>query len=166
MMPLALTAGKRCSGFSAANEARRAAWCPHDLTRQDSEPELDAATRLDESLPALWLHPPTRATCMPLDGRRLFESRFLREGAQHQNSVFELCPPVSERRVCMRSNVAVALAVITIAGCGRKVPEPVPHPPNPHISWEIKVGDQDNPDRTSVCKSDPRSECVVPATTP
>ena len=67
----------------------------------------------------------------------------------------------------MRSNVAVALAVITtIAGCGRKVPEPVPHPPNPHISWEIKVGDQDNPDKTSVCKSDPRSECVVPATTP
>jgi hypothetical protein len=53
-----------------------------------------------------------------------------------------------------------------IAGCGKKVPEPVPHPPNPHISWEIKVGDQDNPDKTSVCKSDPRSECVVPATTP
>ena len=67
----------------------------------------------------------------------------------------------------MRSNVSVTLAAITmIVGCARKVPEPVPHPPNPHISWEIKVGDQDNPDKTSVCKSDPRSECVVPATTP
>ena len=67
----------------------------------------------------------------------------------------------------MRANVSVALAFIAIiAGCGRKVPEPVPHPPSPHISWEIKVGDQDNPDKTSVCKSDPRSECVVPATTP
>lgn len=66
----------------------------------------------------------------------------------------------------MRANVSVTLAVMIIAGCGRKIPEPVPHPPSPHISWEIKVGDQDNPDKTSVCQSDPRSECVVPATTP
>ena len=66
----------------------------------------------------------------------------------------------------MRPIVPVALAIMTIiAGCARKVPEPVPHPANPHISWEIKVGDQDNPDKTSVCKSDPRSECIVPATT-
>jgi hypothetical protein len=61
--------------------------------------------------------------------------------------------------------IALSIAMVN-AGCAKSVPEPAPHPTTPHISWEIKVGDGDNPDKTSVCQSDPRSQCVVPASTP
>ena len=61
--------------------------------------------------------------------------------------------------------IAAVWAGAAIAGCGKRVPEPTPHPATPHISWKINVGDRDNPDKTPACQSDPRSSCVIPVST-
>jgi hypothetical protein len=50
-------------------------------------------------------------------------------------------------------------------GCAHHagVPEPAVHDGTPHISWTISVGNDENPDRTTVCQSDPAKECVTSA---
>ncbi len=48
----------------------------------------------------------------------------------------------------------------------KRIPEPTSVAPGePHISWVIMYGDRDNPDREFACQSDPRTECVIPAST-
>ncbi len=36
----------------------------------------------------------------------------------------------------------------------------------PHVSWVIMHGDRDNPDAEFACQSEPRNDCVVPASKP
>jgi hypothetical protein len=60
--------------------------------------------------------------------------------------------------------IAYAVAVACSAACARHVPEPPTSVPGkPYISWVIMSGDSDNPDEDFVCQSDPRNDCVVPA---
>jgi hypothetical protein len=48
--------------------------------------------------------------------------------------------------------------------CGKRVPErPNLAPGTPHVTWVIMYGDRDNSDGEFACQSDPRTECVVPA---
>ena len=59
------------------------------------------------------------------------------------------------------------VAALILSGCARHVPEPaVAMPGTPHVSWVIMHGDIDNPDREFACQSEPRTECVVPASRP
>ena len=61
---------------------------------------------------------------------------------------------------------AMAAAVLT-STCATRVPRPAGGVPGaPHVSWVIMSGDRDNPDQEFVCQSDPRTDCVVPATRP
>ncbi len=58
-------------------------------------------------------------------------------------------------------------AVVMLPGCGAHVPEPAVAMPNtPHVTWVIMHGDLSNPDREFACQSEPRTECVVPASRP
>ena len=58
----------------------------------------------------------------------------------------------------------VILAVALTSTCARRVPEPVGVPPGtPYISWVLMYGDRDNPDSEFACQSEPRTECVIPA---
>lgn len=68
-----------------------------------------------------------------------------------------------------RLALLMSLAVVEClsAACAKRVPEPVGVAPGtPHVSWVIMHGDRDNPDREFACQSDPRSECVIPASRP
>ena len=65
-------------------------------------------------------------------------------------------------------NIAGAIVVLPVfllfPGCAERVPEPVLVPHDvPHISWNIHSGDAEYARRSVVCQSDPRTECVVPA---
>ena len=69
----------------------------------------------------------------------------------------------------MRSHsiVVPGIAVLSASACATRVPEPTGVARGtPHISWVIMSGDRDNPDRDFVCQSDPRNDCVVPASRP
>jgi hypothetical protein len=56
------------------------------------------------------------------------------------------------------------VTVMTVAlGCGKSIPEPMVHDGTPHVSWTISTGDDDNYEKTLVCQSDPRTECVATA---
>jgi hypothetical protein len=58
------------------------------------------------------------------------------------------------------------LMLVALIGstCARRVPEPAGVAPGtPHISWVLMYGDGDNADREFACQSEPRSECVLPA---
>jgi hypothetical protein len=66
-----------------------------------------------------------------------------------------------------RSLAALVLAAALPAGCAK----PVPRPANvaagePHVSWVVMFGDRDNPDREFSCQSEPRNDCVLPASRP
>ena len=61
---------------------------------------------------------------------------------------------------------SVALTSALIGGCAKHIPEPSVPPGTPYISWVIMSGDRDTPDRDFVCQSDPRNDCVVPASRP
>jgi hypothetical protein len=62
---------------------------------------------------------------------------------------------------------AVIGTLLVAAGCGKRVPVPSSDPAGtPRVGWVIMVGDRDNPDREFVCQSEPRTECVMPATRP
>ena len=69
----------------------------------------------------------------------------------------------------MSKRVGVLLSVITVLGstCGKRIPEPVGVARGvPHVSWVIMHGDSDNPDTEFACQSNPRNDCVVPASRP
>ena len=61
----------------------------------------------------------------------------------------------------------VILVVALTSTCSKRVPEPVGVPlGTPHVSWVLMFGDRDNADREFACQSDPRTECVLPASKP
>ena len=63
--------------------------------------------------------------------------------------------------------LAVVGILLLTTGCERRVHAPPTGPPGtPRVGWVIMVGDRDNPDREFVCQSDPRSECMMPASRP
>jgi hypothetical protein len=54
-----------------------------------------------------------------------------------------------------------------VPGCEKRVPVPAGGPPEtPRVGWVIMMGDRDNPNREFVCQSDPRTDCVIPASQP
>ena len=58
-------------------------------------------------------------------------------------------------------------AILLLTSCEKRVPVPTGGSPGtPHVGWVIMVGDRENADREFVCQSDPRTECVVPASQP
>lgn len=66
-----------------------------------------------------------------------------------------------------RTSAMLVLVIQVVGGCAKHVPEPVGVAPGtPHVSWVIMHGDRDNPDQEFACQSDPRNECVVPASRP
>ena len=66
-----------------------------------------------------------------------------------------------------KESLMLVVAASMWSGCARHVPEPaVAMPGTPHVSWIIMHGDSDNPDREFACQSEPRTECVVPASRP
>lgn len=70
--------------------------------------------------------------------------------------------PLKPPRQCL----AVLPFLLSAAGCAERIPEPVLKPHDvPHVSWEVHVGGLQGGRETTVCRSDPRTQCVVPATT-
>jgi hypothetical protein len=65
-----------------------------------------------------------------------------------------------------RPIVVVTLALMLAASCAKGVPKPAGPSGTPQISWVLMYGDGDNPDREFACQSEPRTECVVPASKP
>jgi hypothetical protein len=56
------------------------------------------------------------------------------------------------------------VASVFSATCAKRVPEPAGVGSGvPHVSWVIMHGDRDNPDREFACQSEPRGDCVIPA---
>jgi len=63
--------------------------------------------------------------------------------------------------------LALVLTVLSQAGCLKNIPKPLNGDSNvPQVSWVIMHGDRDNPDREYGCQSNPRDECVLPASKP
>ena len=64
----------------------------------------------------------------------------------------------------------ISLVLLTVAltwTCAKPVPEDVGVPPGtPYISWVLMYGDRDDADREFACQSDPRTDCVLPASKP
>lgn len=61
----------------------------------------------------------------------------------------------------------IVLSATISASCATHAPEPRGLAPGtPHVSWVIMSGDRDTPDRDFVCQSDPRNDCVMPASKP
>lgn len=53
------------------------------------------------------------------------------------------------------------------SSCGPRIPTTANVAPGtPYVSWVVMSGDRDNPDQDFVCQSEPRSECVMPASRP
>jgi hypothetical protein len=65
-------------------------------------------------------------------------------------------------------SLAVATIVAALAStCTRRVPEPTNLVPGtPHVTWVLMYGDRENADQEFACQSDPRTECVLPASRP
>ena len=59
----------------------------------------------------------------------------------------------------------MAVLISSCAACAERIPEPVVVPTVPHVSWLIAVQTPNGQERT-VCQSDPRNECGLPASTP
>jgi hypothetical protein len=62
-----------------------------------------------------------------------------------------------------------ALATILAVGsaCAMRMPGPSRRTlAEPHVSWIIMFGDQDNPDREFACQSEPLTDCVLPPSRP
>ena len=58
------------------------------------------------------------------------------------------------------------LVAAAAAGCAERVPEPVLTPHDvPHISWTIHIGGPQGGRMSAVCSSDPRTPCVLQAST-
>lgn len=63
--------------------------------------------------------------------------------------------------------------VLTIVGsiftstCVKRVPEPANLAPGmPHVSWVLMYGDRETADGEFACQSEPRTDCVLPASRP
>lgn len=52
--------------------------------------------------------------------------------------------------------------IAALFGCVRRIPEPAAQQTTPRISWVIRAGAEFAQQRV-VCQSDPKSECVIPA---
>ena len=62
---------------------------------------------------------------------------------------------------------ALTLIVLINSSCAKRVPEPIGLAPGtPHISWVLMYGDRDTPDSEFACQSQPRTDCVLPASKP
>src|SRR5690242_1241883 len=60
--------------------------------------------------------------------------------------------------------VAAVLFFFASAGCGMQRPRPIEgNAGAPQVGWVIMSGDSDNPNHDFVCQSNPRSDCVIPA---
>ena len=69
----------------------------------------------------------------------------------------------SSRHIALISVVCSCLA----SSCARAIPRPAGVAPGtPYVTWVLMSGDRENPDRDFVCQSEPRTECVVPASRP
>ena len=69
----------------------------------------------------------------------------------------------------LKTGLVVTIGVLLLTtGCGKRVPVPVATGPSgtPHVGWVIMAGDGDNPNREFVCQSEPRTDCVMPASRP
>jgi hypothetical protein len=69
----------------------------------------------------------------------------------------------------MENRLVAVLTLVALTGsaCARRIPESVGVAPGtPHMSWVLMYGDRDTPDREFSCQSEPRNECVLPASTP
>ena len=74
---------------------------------------------------------------------------------------------VARPRDAARLPYALALTSILISSCtacAERIPEPVLIPTVPHVSWLIAVQTPNGQEQT-VCQSDPRDECILPAST-
>jgi len=61
----------------------------------------------------------------------------------------------------------VAVAALTGSACGKRAPVRANLAPGtPHVTWVLMFGDHDNSDREFSCQSDPRTDCVLPASRP
>jgi len=65
-----------------------------------------------------------------------------------------------------RPIIVVTFALTLAASCAKGAPKPAGAPGTAQISWVLMYGDSDNPDREFACQSEPRTECVVPASKP
>ena len=52
--------------------------------------------------------------------------------------------------------VIAALAIVGTS-CSHRVPEPVPHPTGPHLTWSIAIGDRED----EVCNSTTPTACII-----
>ena len=63
----------------------------------------------------------------------------------------------------LRAVLVVGLS-LALAGCGPQRPRPLAGAAGaPQVGWVIMSGDAENPNHDFVCQSNPRSDCVVPA---
>jgi len=60
----------------------------------------------------------------------------------------------------------VAICVVTVGCAGHTAPKAPGPPGTAKVGWVIMSGDRENPDREFVCQSEPRNECVMPASRP
>ena len=60
--------------------------------------------------------------------------------------------------------IMLALLLVALGGCAQRVPEPAVVPTAPHISW-IVTTETNRSSLREVCRSDPRTPCVLPAST-
>ena len=59
--------------------------------------------------------------------------------------------------------IAMIVGLIT-SSCAMRVPEPANVVPGtPHVTWVLMYGDRDNADSEFACQSDPRTDCILPA---
>jgi len=73
---------------------------------------------------------------------------------------------MSKRPNRTREIIVVTFALTLAASCAKGAPKPAGAPGTPQISWVLMYGDSDNPDREFACQSEPRTDCVVPASKP
>lgn len=68
--------------------------------------------------------------------------------------------------MCARLFVLVTAAVLA-STCAKRVPQRANVAPGtPHVTWVLMYGDRDNADSEFACQSDPKTDCVVPASRP
>lgn len=60
----------------------------------------------------------------------------------------------------------MSAAMLLAGACGQNPTPSVQPTGQPQVGWVVMAGDRDTPDRDFVCQSNPRSECVIPASRP